>query len=396
MPIDSSTDSDMAQSLWSRVNETRLVDTATRLIAIPSPTGAAGPVSDELEAILREDGFHVERPVAGHPSAPAVVARFSTGKPGRILQFNGHLDTVHLPFVAPNRDGDILRGSGSADMKAGIAAAVEAMRAVRDADALRAGEILFTAHDLHESPWGDGRQLVELLREGHIGQAVLIPEYFNSAIAVIGRGGFIWSVTIRRDGPAIHEVYRPNEPSVIGVGAELVRRIGALDEQLSRDVDPLAGASSAFIGSFHSGSIYNEFPHECRLEGTRRWLPGTKHADADREFRSLCAKLASDSGTKIEVKTQVMRDAFRLDPHDPFVDLFQAAHADLSGSQLPLGGKPFVDDGNTFWSNAGIPAITHGPTAGGAHTTEEWVDIRDLVRVAKLYAWVATQFCPRL
>jgi di/tripeptidase len=36
-----------------------------------------------------------------------------------------------------------------------------------------------------------------------------------------------------------------------------------------------------------------------------------------------------------------------------------------------------------------VPAITHGPTAGGAHTLDEWVSIDDLERVALLYALTA-------
>ena len=41
-----------------------------------------------------------------------------------------------------------------------------------------------------------------------------------------------------------------------------------------------------------------------------------------------------------------------------------------------------------------IPAITHGPLAGGQHTVSEWVSIDDLVRVATLYALTAIAFCP--
>ena len=84
---------------------------------------------------------------------------------------------------------------------------------------------------------------------------------------------------------------------------------------------------------------------------------------------------------------------FRLDPADPFVEVFQSAQASMSGELLPLGGKPFVDDGNTFWSLAGVPAITHGPKAGGAHTLSEWASIDDLARVARLYALVAINYC---
>lgn len=376
------------------VDRERLLATAVRLIARHSPTGSAGRAADELAAVLAEDGFAVERPPAGHPDAPAVVARLASGCPGRTIQFNGHLDTVHLPFVPPKVSGDRLTGSGAADMKGGIAAAVEAVRAVRDAGGLAGGGILLTAHDLHEGPWGDGRQLDRLIADGYVGDAVLLPEYFNAALPVIGRGGFIWSATVRRPGPPVHEVYRPDEPSVIAAGAELVSRLKRLDAELARESDPLAGAASAFVGAIQSGSIYNEFPQTCRLEGTRRWLPGTRFAEADRQFRTLCADLAAETGTTIEVETRLMRDAFRLDTAHPFVATFQSAHATLAGERLPVGGKPFVDDGNSFWSAAGIPAVTHGPTAGGAHTTAEWANVDDLVRVARLYALVATMYCP--
>ena len=40
-----------------------------------------------------------------------------------------------------------------------------------------------------------------------------------------------------------------------------------------------------------------------------------------------------------------------------------------------------------------VPAITHGPRAGGAHTLQEWVSIDDLTRVAKVYALTAIEFC---
>ena len=60
---------------------------------------------------------------------------------------------------------------------------------------------------------------------------------------------------------------------------------------------------------------------------------------------------------------------------------------------LPLGAKPFADDGNSFFGLGPIPAITHGPRAGGAHTLEEWVSIDDLVRVALEYALTAVRYC---
>lgn len=166
---------DHRSRIVEQVNRQRLLDTAKRLIAVPSRTGEAGAVADCLATILAEDGFAVERPQGGYPAAPAVAVRLRTKRPGRTLQFNGHLDTVHLPFVPPQIDGDRLTGSGSSDMKAGIASTVEALRVLRDTEALPGGAILLTAHDMHESPWGGGQQLNQLIADGYVGDAVLLP-----------------------------------------------------------------------------------------------------------------------------------------------------------------------------------------------------------------------------
>jgi acetylornithine deacetylase/succinyl-diaminopimelate desuccinylase-like protein len=383
--------------LWNRilqaVDRKRLLETAVALVEVPSKTGEAGAVSDRLAQLLAKDGLQVERPIAGHAAAPAVVARHDSGKPGRTLQFDGHLDTVHLPFVPPAVADGRLTGSGSADMKAGIAAAVEALRVLLETKALDAGSILLTAHDLHETPWGDGSQLDRLLAEGYVGDAVLLPEYLNDRLAVVGRGGLVWKASIRRSGAPIHEVLRPAEPSVISAGAKLVTALFGLNDRLATKSDPLAGSESVFIGQMHSGEIFNQYPQECRLEGTRRWLPGTRRPDVEAELHALFDDVAQATGTNVSAEFMIMRDAFRLNLDDPFVACFQQAYAATTEKPLPIGAKPFCDDGNSFWSLAGIPAITHGPTASGAHTLNEWVWIDDLVRIAGLYALTAAMYC---
>src|SRR5439155_1098946 len=126
------------ERIAAKVDRDRLVETALRLIEVPSPTGQAGAVSDRLAEMLRAEGFAVERPDGGYPASPAVVVRHASGRPGPVVQFDGHLDTVHLPFVPPTIDDGLIRGSGASDMKGGLAAAIEALRALREADALPA------------------------------------------------------------------------------------------------------------------------------------------------------------------------------------------------------------------------------------------------------------------
>jgi acetylornithine deacetylase/succinyl-diaminopimelate desuccinylase-like protein len=384
---------DLCERLGRAVDRARLLDTARRLVAVPSRTGEAGAAADCLAQMLQSEGFTVERPEAGHPAAPAVVVRHDSNKPGRTLQFNGHLDTVHLPFVPPAVQGGQLTGSGAADMKGGVAAAVEALRVVRETGALEGGSVLLTAHDLHEAPWGRGQQLDQLIRDGVVGDAVLLPEPLSDRLPLVGRGGATWKVAIRRPGPPVHEVMRPaDEPDVVAAGAELVCRLGRLNARLAQERDAQAGSASVFVGQIHSGEIYNQYPQECKVEGTRRWLPGTSPVEVEHAFRNLLAALQADTGVMVALEYTFIRDAFRLEADNPLVAAFQQAHTVLCGRPLPTGPKPFVDDGNSFYGLRRVPAITHGPRAGGQHTVNEWVEIDDLVRVAIVYALTAALY----
>jgi len=375
----------------------RLLDTAMRLIEVPSPTRSAGAAADRLAEILTADGFRVERPAAGWDEAPAVVARMTalSGTPGRTLQFNGHLDTVHLPFVPPRVDGGFLYGSGASDMKGGIAAMVEAARMLRDLGLPDGGAILITAHDLHEAPWGNGSQLDRLIDEGHVGDGVMLPEYLSQALPVVGRGGAVLDIAITRGGIPMHEVLGGSEqPNVIAAGAELIRRFGALDADLARRTSSPAGRESLFIGRAAGGEIYNQSPTRFEISGTRRWLPGGDRSKIEQEYREILADVANETGTTITGEFQCLRDAFTLETSDPLVMAFQQAHAAITGRELPTGIKPFVDDGNTFSTRAKIPAITHGPNATGAHTTQEQAPVAELARTALVYALTAALYCP--
>lgn len=388
-------DNTMIEKITRAVDEKRLLDTAVSLIELPSPTLSAGAVADRLAEILVAEGFAVERPEADWPAAPAVVARLESGQPGRVLQFDGHLDTVHLPFVAPRIENGILYGSGSSDMKGGIAAFVEALRVLRDTDAIQRGGVMITAHDHHEAPWGDRRQLLALIREGYLGDGVLLPEYLGDVLPVAGRGMAVFSIEIERDGEPVHEVLRPaGLPDVVGVGAELIQRLKALCERLSVRIAPHVGSDSVFVGRMESGEIYNQSPVKCRIEGTRRWVAAGSGPKAKRELEELLAALAVESGTRVNLVDWVVPgDAFTVDEQSPLFAAFQGAHEAVTGNVLKVGAKPFIDDGNGFMNVGGVQALTHGPCATGAHTLDEEVPVAELLRVAKVYALTAFYFC---
>src|SRR5262249_28743899 len=163
-------------------------------------------------------------------------------------------------------------------------------------------------------------------------------------------------------------VMRPrDEPSVIAATAELIARLSRLESALATRTHPVCGSASVFIGQVHSGEIFNQFPHESWLDGTRRWLPGEDHHVVEADFRARREQRGDDTGTTVSCEWMMIRDAFALDQEAAVVTAFQECYRASTGSPLASGAKPFVDDGNSFWALASIPAITHGPRAGGQH-----------------------------
>ncbi len=397
--MDCESAADATRRVLAAVSSTRLLATARALIDIPSPSGQAGAAADRLAELLAADGFAVSRPVADWPPAPAVVTRLESGAPGRVLQFDGHLDTVHLPFRASQLHdrggGSVLTGSGAADMKGGIAAVVEALRALRDVGVPTAGSVLLTAHEHHEGPVGDGRQVAALARAGIHGDAVLLPEYQATPLPLRGRGAAIVNLVLRRSGEPIHEALRTGElPDVVAAGAELVLELTALGRRLRAESGASrAESDSLFVGRCAAGEIYNQVPTECRIEGIRRWVEPGQGAAARAQVLELAQAVAERHGLTVSLQMQTRTEAYSVAATDPVVTALQAACRDVTGSTLPTGPKPFVDDGNRYAFLAGIPALTHGPAASGAHTTDEQVPVAELLRVARVYALTALAYC---
>src|SRR5205814_6953020 len=111
-------------------------------------------------------------------------------------------------------------------------------------------------------------------------------------LPVIGRGLAVWKAAIRREGPPVHEVMRPPDaPSVVSAAGRLIDALDRLDAALVSDDatvlpgTPDPGRPTVFIGQVHAGEIFNQAPQVCRLEGTRRWLPGTDRHKVEADFR---------------------------------------------------------------------------------------------------------------
>ncbi|MGB9080489.1 MAG: M20/M25/M40 family metallo-hydrolase [Desulfuromonadaceae bacterium] len=121
------------EKVWQAINPERLRKTFLEMLDIYSPSGKEEDIQIYLEELLSRAGFRVERQEV---DVDRYNLRVTMGPGEPRLYLVGHVDTVpawDLDEFGPEQDDGIIRGLGSADMKGGCAAMVEAWLALAGA-----------------------------------------------------------------------------------------------------------------------------------------------------------------------------------------------------------------------------------------------------------------------
>jgi acetylornithine deacetylase len=311
------------------------------------------------------------------PGRPNVVGVLEGRTKGRSLMFCGHTDTVGVagmtdPFTPVERDGR-LYGRGAQDMKGGVAAMIAAAAAVANGGGLASGRLIVAAvvDEEHSSIGADA--LMKTWRA----DAAIVTEPTDLAIAV-GHKGFAW-VEVDVQGRAAHGS-RPGEgqDAILRLGRVLAR-LEALDASLqARPPHALVGTGSLHASFIQGGRELSSYPDRATLQMERRILPaepeGTALAEVQEILDALVREDASFRGT---ATAMFSRPGYEV-PGDH--ELPQALAA-----ALERVGRPSRITGASFWTDAavlgfaGIPSVLFGPGGAGLHSTEEYVNVADVV-----------------
>ena len=120
------------EKVWDSIKPDRLRKTFLDLLDIYSPSGKEEDIQLYLEDLLTGAGFSVERQEVEEDRYNLRVT-MGPGEPQ--LYMVGHVDTVpawDLDTFGPTEENGTIRGLGSADMKSGCAAMVEAWLAIAE------------------------------------------------------------------------------------------------------------------------------------------------------------------------------------------------------------------------------------------------------------------------
>jgi len=377
-----------------------LNDLLRSLVRIPSVNPALVPggegetaIARHLADVCRSLGLavSVEEPAAGRPNVVAVLAGADPAR-GRRLLLNGHTDTVgaagmRAPFDPVTR-GSRLYGRGAVDMKAGLAAMLAAVEALRAGGRTPAGDVVLTFAADEEHLSVGSAALAERLRAD--GAIVTEPTGLEICIA---HKGFVWA-TIRTEGRAAHGSDYANGIDAIARMGRVLEAMERLErEVLPRRVHPLLGRPSLHASVIRGGEGLSTYPPSCELQVERRTLPGETEAAVRGEYEALLGRLREDDATfRASLEVTGARPALEADRNADVVAALSQAYAAVCGAAPAYTGAPYWTDAALF-AGAGIPAVLFGPAGAGAHAEEEYVELESAAACAQVLVHTIERFC---
>ncbi len=332
------------------------------MVAISSPSGdvrGAEEMCSLIAALLPAEAA-IERPecsTAGHASD--LLATLAGTGTGRVLLL-GHLDTViaHEAHRPLERAGDRLIGSGTVDMKGGIALAVAVMRAFAALPATYAELCLLAVND-EEWRVGDfahGPRFAGfdacLCFEGG--------ETTDGADAIVARRKAAGTLRVRARGVAAHSGSAPdagrNALLALGEAARLVaaRSDGHGPEHLT-----------AVPTVVRAGDAFNVVPAEGELICDLR-------ADTLVAFEPVLEALPPTVGG-VELEAELVRRWPGMDTRALVAERIVAPAAALLGRPLAVSERGGASDASHLAAHVELTLDGLGPLGGKAHHPDEFV-----------------------
>ena len=374
--------------LLQRVDRDRLRDQTMAMVQIPSKTGDGVAISEYHAEQVRALGLPVEIIADGYPESPSTVARWGQAEGGKTLTLDGHLDTIHADHVPPYIDGGRIYGRGSGDMKAGVAAMVEATRVLIESGIELGGNLILFTHTLHEAPVGHMEALRAALARGDIFfDAAIVAESGFDTVHVAGKGQAIFDIEVTREGDALHEnVARPQGvPNPVDQAVRIAAAILERDRALSNFGHPLLGPETFFLGQVHGGDFFNRLPNRAYINGIHRYWPDKDWDDVDRRLEQLIRNVPCHPDLTVSWTRGGNGLGYDVGEDAEIVQALRQGYQQVVGRELPVSGSLSVCDVNVIAREGGIPAVAHGTGSTTAHADLEWVEIDHIVRATKVF-----------
>lgn len=364
---------------------------AQDLIRVKSITPDSGDAMDVLQTALEKLGFTCHRLVfkeEGEADVPNLYARIGDGSPN--FCFAGHTDVVpvgavnkwqHDPFSAQIENG-LLHGRGSADMKAAIAAFIEATERHLQKGPIK-GSISFLITGDEEGPGINGtKKVLKWLEErGEKIDFCLVGEPTNpnelGEMIKIGRRGSLHGI-LTAHGHQGHVAYPHLADNPI---PRLVKVLNELSKEPLDDGNAHFQPSNLEIVNItcsNDGDSHNVIPAEANARFNVRFASTFTPEDLTTEL----TRRMDRAGVEYNVDWWLSGDAFLTPPG-------KLSDAILQAVENRLGRKPELSTtGGTsdarFIKNM-CPVVEFGLVGASMHKIDEHVAVADLEALTDIY-----------
>jgi succinyl-diaminopimelate desuccinylase len=329
-------------------------DLTARICDIPSVSGDEQMLADSVDAALRRyPHLHVDR------NEDTVLARTRSGRAERVV-VAGHIDTVPIAQNLPSRrEGDVLWGRGTVDMKGGVAVALRLAahveRPVRDVT------YVFYDHEEVEAARSGLARVIRDNREWLDGDFAVLMEPTAAQVEGGCNGTMRAEVTVR--GRAAHSARPWMGSNAVHAAGQLLDRLRSY-QPAEVEIDGLVYREGLNAVDIRGGIAGNIIPDTCVVTVNYRFAPSRSEEEAEKHVRDLF------SGYEVAV--------------------IDSAAGALPGLQHPaaaafvtaVGAEPRPKYGWTDvsrFSALGVPAVNYGPGDPNlAHADDERVQVAEI------------------
>lgn len=399
------------------------------LTAHPSTRGNEQSAQGFMATELQSRGYQVDQwnvmvddisempgfsPVMGnYDDALNVVATHkSRTNQGKTLILNGHIDVVPVgpldmwdkpPFEPYVKDGHMY-GRGVGDMKAGLAANLFALDALKTLGFAPAADVHFQSV-VEEECTGNGA--LACLQRGYKADAVIIPEPFAEQL-VTAQIGVIW-FQVHLKGIPVHVHEAQNGANAIEAAIPLIAALREMEarwnlpEHKNAHYHDCHNPLNLNVGKIAGGDWGSSVPAWCVFDVRIAIYPNQNIKKAKQDIENTLQKAAKKNDYLKNNRPEIIYHGFLAEGYalgDDSSDnaaqaiaTLETAHQIVSGQKLDKIAITATTDARFFGLYADTPALVFGPEAKAIHGFNECVNLESVRRVTQTTALFIANWC---
>lgn len=395
-----------------------------QLVQTPSQRGHEHAIQDLLFRSLQGRGYAMDRfkmdraAIEVHPGgskysdehsdAPIVVGiHRPRDEVGRSLILQSHLDVVPEglhdmwddPPLSAKIDGDWMYGRGAGDMKAGAAANIFALDALRRIG-LQPAATVYVQSVVEEESTGNGA--LQTFLQGYTADAVFIPEP-EEEMLVRANTGVIWfQVQVR--GVPVHVREMGEGANAIDAATRVMTALREMEEDWNAEkgdhphFEDEAHPINLNIGKIEGGDWASSVPSWCNIDCRVSIYPGRNAEDAAREITERVKAFAQTDSFLSNNPPKVVFNGFHaegyvLEPGSEAEAVLERAHEEAIGAPLQSFMTAGYLDTRVYALYNKIPALCYGPKSRNIHGINESVSLSSVKKITQAMALFIAEWC---